>query len=103
MGTHVDASWLGFTDAGSIPAASTWVEERRVVLLTRVPMTTDTEVREKWRELFQGGVTEDKLQQAERLIGLLRPTNPLRHNYSQQIDELRRNLHKPKPKRRVAC
>ena len=57
---------------------------------------TDTDVRDKWRQLFQGGATEEKLQRAERLITLLRSENPLRHNYSQQIAEMRERL-KPRP------
>lgn len=59
-------------------------------------MLTESEVSRSWAKLFNTGVfTPLNFEKAETLLDELRPTSPLRHRLTSELEELRQ-LHAEK-------
>ena len=53
-------------------------------------MLTESEVSRSWVKLFKAGeFTEVSFERAEALLDELRPTSPLRHRLTAELEELR--------------
>jgi hypothetical protein len=56
----------------------------------RGPLLTESEVSRSWSKLFKAGeVCESSFERAEALLEELRPTSPLRHRLTSELEELR--------------
>ena len=69
---------------------------------TRRPSELDErEAMQAWRQLFRGDpVSDHTIAEAESLIDQLHPESPVRVRFSKELDEVRKLLAPPKPKKK---